>query len=66
VIDRILLRRTLLEAAVVCYAAVFALYLLFERPGLGIGHGYYFAIALAALGTDSVGGAVAGLAATAL
>lgn len=64
--NRILAKRTLLQGAVACYAAVFALYLLFERPGLGIVHGYYFAIALAALGTNAVGGAVGGLAATGL
>jgi GGDEF domain-containing protein len=60
------LKHPLVEASIACYLAVFGLFLLFETPGLGIGHGYYIAIALAALATDALGGALAGLAATAL
>jgi diguanylate cyclase (GGDEF)-like protein len=45
---------------------VFALFLLFERPGLGIGHFYYVSIALLALASGPVLGAVGGLVATGL
>lgn len=59
-------RRLLLTASAATYAAVFATFLLWERPGLGIGHFYYVAIALAALATGPRRGALAGAAATAL
>jgi diguanylate cyclase (GGDEF)-like protein len=45
---------------------VFVAFLLWEQPGLGIGHFYYVAIALAALATGPRWGAVAGVAATVL
>ena len=48
------------------YAAVFATFLMLERPGLGIGHFYYLAIALVALALGPVWGAGAGAFATAL
>ncbi len=52
--------------AAVIYAAVFSSFLMFERPGLGIGHFYYLAIALVALALGPVWGAAAGGLATTL
>jgi GGDEF domain-containing protein len=60
------LRRPLLAVALVLSVADFAALLLLERPGLGIGHGLYIAIACAALATNAFGGAGAGLVATTL
>ena len=48
------------------YAAVFAAFLLFEHPGLGLGHFFYLAIALVALGFGPFWGAAAGSLATVL
>lgn len=59
-------RRLCLAGSALCYVAVFEIFSLYERPGLGIGHGYYIAILLAATATGPVGGAVAGVFATAL
>jgi GGDEF domain-containing protein len=42
-------RRLVATLAIVVYAAVFTLFRFYERSGLGIGHLYYVAIALAAL-----------------
>jgi diguanylate cyclase (GGDEF)-like protein len=42
-------RRLLLLCAVVLYAAVFVAFVLFEAPGLGIGHFFYIPVALMAL-----------------
>ena len=47
-------------AAAAIYAAVFVAFLLWEHPGLGIGHFYYLAIALVALALGPVWGATAG------
>jgi len=47
-------------AAVLVYAAVFALLLAYGRPGLGIGGCFYVAIALAALARGPLVGAAAG------
>jgi GGDEF domain-containing protein len=58
------LRRPLLVAALAFYVGDLVAFLLFERPGLGIGHGLYIAIACAALATNAFGGAAAGLLAT--
>jgi diguanylate cyclase (GGDEF)-like protein len=55
----------MLGAAVV-YVLVSAALVLVEIPGLGIGHLFYLAIALAALASDHRYGAAAGLLATAL
>jgi diguanylate cyclase (GGDEF)-like protein len=52
--------------AALVYGAVFALFLVFERPGLGIGHGFYIAIILVALAAGPWSGAAAGGFATAL
>ncbi|HYZ19833.1 MAG TPA: GGDEF domain-containing protein [Gaiellaceae bacterium] len=58
-------RRLLVALAWSTYAPVFGLFLLFERPGLGIGHFYYVSIALLALLSGPALGALGGLAATA-
>jgi diguanylate cyclase (GGDEF)-like protein len=50
----------MLIAALAGYGAVFAAFLLFERPGLGLGHFYYVSVALVALSTSAWGGAAAG------
>jgi hypothetical protein len=54
-------RRVLGTLAWASYVPVFALFLLFERPGLGIGHFYYVSIALLALASGPVLGAAGGL-----
>jgi diguanylate cyclase (GGDEF)-like protein len=59
-------RLALLGAALVSYAAVFAGFILFEVPGRGIGHFYYFPIALVALASGPFVGAAAGALAAAL
>lgn len=53
-------------SATVIYGIVFTAFLLLERPGLGIGHFYYLAIALVALGFGPLWGAAGGVFATAL
>jgi len=59
-------RRTLLAASVAAYAVVFTAMVLVDRPPLGIGHLYYFAVVLSALALGTTGGAVGGLSASAL
>ena len=59
-------RGVLVLASLVGYGAVAAAYVLFEVPGLGIGHFYYLPIALLALATGPLVGAVAGVLATTL
>ena len=59
-------RRLLLAVSATTYVAVTAGLVLFERPGLGIGHFYYVAIALASLALGPLAGAAAGVLATAL
>lgn len=59
-------RRLLGALAWASFAPVFALFLVFERPGLGIGHFYYVSIALLALTGGPLLGAVAGAVATGL
>lgn len=56
----------LLVAATLSYAGVFLLLVAFGRPGLGVSQGFYVAIVLAALATDAVTGAVAGITALGL
>ncbi len=58
--------RLFLATAAAIYIVVFVSFLLLEHPGLGIGHFYYLAIALVALGFGPVWGAAAGGFATAL
>lgn len=55
-----------MPTAGVLYVGVFAAFLLVERPGLGLGHFYYLAIALVALGLGPGWGALAGILAAAL
>jgi diguanylate cyclase (GGDEF)-like protein len=59
-------RRLLIVLALSAFALVFVAFLLFENPGLGIGHFYYLPVALIALSTGPRIGAIAGCAATAL
>jgi diguanylate cyclase (GGDEF)-like protein len=59
-------RRLLLAGAAAVYAGVFAASTLWERPGLGIAHCYYVAIALVALATGPRRGVLAGFLATGL
>ena len=59
-------RRLAVVLAVCAYAAVFAAFVVFERPGLGIGHFFYVPICLVALATDAAWGAAAGIGAAAL
>ena len=59
-------RRVLIFLALSAFALVFVAFLLFENPGLGIGHFYYLPVALIALSTGPRIGAIAGCAATAL
>ncbi len=58
--------RLLQALAIVFAGGVFALFWLFERPGLGIAHGYYIAIILASLASGPRRGALAGALATGL
>ena len=57
-------RAFLLAASAVLYPLIFAAFLLAEKPGLGIGHFYYFPIAMVALANGPLWGAGAGLAGT--
>ena len=59
-------RRLLVLASFASSALVFACFVVYERPGLGIGHFYYLAIALAAMAGGAGIGAVAGVVATSL
>ena len=58
--------RLFLATAAAIYAVVFLAFLLLERPGLGLGHFYYLAIALVALALGPVWGAAAAVLATLL
>ena len=59
-------RRLLSACALATYVAVFAALLLWERPGLGIGHFFYVSIALLALASGPKMGMLGGLLATVL
>src|SRR4026209_932200 len=59
-------RRALLATAAGSAAAIYGAFLLYETPGLGIGHFYYLSILLAALATGPWFGAISGAAATGL
>lgn len=61
-----LTRRLLVACAALSAALIFVAFLLWERPGLGIGHFYYLSIALAALAGGAAIGASAGFVATGL
>ena len=58
--------RVQLATAAGSAAAIYGAFLLYERPGLGIGHFYYLPILLAALATGPGLGALAGVGATGL
>ena len=59
-------RRLLVFASFASSALIFACFVVYERPGLGIGHFYYLAIALAAMAGGAMIGAIAGALATSL
>lgn len=59
-------RNLLLLSAGLCFAVTFGVFLVYERPGLGLGHFYYLGIALAAMAVGPRLGMVAGLLATGL
>ena len=59
-------RRLLICASIVSSGVIFVAFLLWERPGLGIGHFYYLSIAFAAMAGGVGVGAGAGLVATSL
>jgi diguanylate cyclase (GGDEF)-like protein len=58
-------RVSLLVTSVALYPAILVAFYLVERPGLGIGHFYYFPVAMIALAAGPIWGCVAGVAATA-
>ncbi len=57
-------RAFLLASSAALYPAILGTFLLAERPGLGIGHFYYFPVAMIALASGPVWGILAGIAAT--
>lgn len=59
-------RRLLVACALATYAVVFFVFLQWERPGLGLAHFFYLAIALLALGSGPQMGALGGALATVL
>ena len=59
-------RNLLLAASGLIFALTFSGFLVYERPGLGLGHFYYIAIALAAMAMGRRFGVGAGLLATVL
>jgi diguanylate cyclase (GGDEF)-like protein len=54
-------RRLILGTGLAGYPVVFGAFMLFEEPGLGVGHFYYLCVALVALSTGAWGGAAAGV-----
>jgi diguanylate cyclase (GGDEF)-like protein len=54
----------LLATSACLYPLIFGVFLLVERPGLGIGHFYYFPVAMVALASGPLWGIVAGVVAT--
>jgi diguanylate cyclase (GGDEF)-like protein len=59
-------RRILVACALALYAAIFGAFLLWERPGLGIAHFFYVAIAVLALASGPKMGLLGGVLATVL
>jgi diguanylate cyclase (GGDEF)-like protein len=57
-------RRLLIATAIALYAAVFMAFVVFEVPGLGLGHFFYIPVALLALACGTRGGLVGGVVAT--
>jgi diguanylate cyclase (GGDEF)-like protein len=58
-------RAFLLVTSLVLYPVIFVAFLVVEKPGLGLGHFYYFPVAMIALACGPAWGALAGAAATA-
>jgi diguanylate cyclase (GGDEF)-like protein len=58
-------RAFLLATSFALYPAILGVFLFVERPGLGIGHFYYFPVAMIALASGPIWGALAGITATA-
>ena len=50
----------MLAIALALYAAIFGAFVLFEQPGLGLGHFFYIPVALIALAGGTAGGVVGG------
>lgn len=59
-------RRLLVVTAIGCYGLVLMCFVLFEVPGLGLGHFFYIPVALLALGLGTRGGLLGGVIAAAL
>jgi diguanylate cyclase (GGDEF)-like protein len=59
-------RQLLLAASAASYALVFGVFLVYERPGLGLAHFFYLSIATTAIATGPRIGAIAGVGATVL
>jgi len=59
-------RRLLILLAIALYGCVFSAFVLFEVPGLGIGHFFYIPVAMLALAAGTWGGVGGGLAAAGL
>jgi diguanylate cyclase (GGDEF)-like protein len=59
-------RRLFVATAIVLYLAVFMAFIVFEVPGLGLGHFFYIPVALLALALGTRAGIAGGVAATAL
>ncbi len=59
-------RRLLIVIAFACYALVFMSFVVFEVPGLGLGHFFYIPVALLALACGTRVGLLGGVVATAL
>jgi diguanylate cyclase (GGDEF)-like protein len=57
-------RPYLLATSAILYPLILVALLVFERPGLGIGHFYYFPVAMIALASGPLWGIAAGVAAT--
>jgi diguanylate cyclase (GGDEF)-like protein len=56
-------RAFLLATSLVLYPVIFVTFLVVEKPGLGLGHFYYFPVAMIALASGPAWGAAAGAAA---
>jgi diguanylate cyclase (GGDEF)-like protein len=59
-------RRLVLLLAAACYAAVFVAFIVWDNPGLGIGHLFVLPICMVALVSDALLGLLAGILATGL
>jgi diguanylate cyclase (GGDEF)-like protein len=59
-------RRLLVWGSFIAYGVVFAVFVFFEKPGLGTGHFFYIPVAVMALATGPWTGAIAGALAAAL